>query len=409
MIILNTFPPGYTGGAEVAAYHTCRGLLREGVDVSVLTVNNRAPSVADEWYELDNLPVHRITFHTRRRTSLSDVFDGRIYRAVLRELRRLKPDIVHIHNVSGATLAPYLACRAAGIPVVNTLHDLWLLCPNDMLYRPDGSFCDPARPPGRCRDCFRRYDFWGVLPRRRAIFAALTANVRLFIAPSRALIRQLTCAGYDERRFRWLPNGFADEPPVPPRHAGLRNAIADAHRFHTLVFAGGGVEIKGAGVIAEAIPLLLRYVERLRLLIAGGGEERFLAQFRRYAPAVQVLGPLPFQEMRALFRAADLVLVPSICHENSPVVIYENLQLGNPSVGSNFGGIPELIDHGETGYLFPVGNAAALAEQVILHFARPAHERRRMRQQCVEKSRTQLSLEKHIAGLLQIYQEVLNR
>ncbi|MCX7902269.1 MAG: glycosyltransferase, partial [Burkholderiaceae bacterium] len=49
-----------------------------------------------------------------------------------RELERVQPDLVHIHNVSGATLAPHLACQAAGLPVVSTLHDLWLLCPNNM-------------------------------------------------------------------------------------------------------------------------------------------------------------------------------------------------------------------------------------------------------------------------------------
>jgi len=100
------------------------------------------------------------------------------------------------------------------------------------------------------------------------------------------------------------------------------------------------------------------------------------------------------------------MLVPSVWHENSPVVIYESFQLGNPVVGSEFGGIPELIDHGETGYLFTVGDATALADQVVFHFARPAYERRRMRHRCVEKAHTQLSLEKHITGLLLIYREV---
>ena len=404
--LLNTFPPGYTGGAEVSAYHTSKGLLQAGLECSVLVLNNRTPSATDEWYELGNLPVHRVTFRTRRRTPLSDILDVRIYRAVLQELRQLRPDIVHIHNVSGATLSPYLACRAVGVPVVNTLHDLWLLCPNNMLYRPDASFCDPASPARRCSNCFRRYDFWGLIPHRRAIFAALTSNVRVFIAPSRALIRQLTRAGYDERRFRWLPYGFADHPPAPPRHPALRHIATDAREHRTIVFAGGGVEIKGANVLAEAIPLLLRQVERLRILIAGGGEERLLARFRQYAPAVQVLGPLPFDEMRALLRVADLMLVPSVWHENSPVVIYESFQLGNPVVGSEFGGIPELIDHGETGYLFTVGDATALADQVVFHFARPAYERRRMRHRCVEKAHTQLSLEKHITGLLLIYREV---
>jgi len=407
LAITNTFPPGYTGGAEVANYHTCRGLTRRGIDCSILVVNNRISQSANEWYELDGIPVHRVSFRTRVRRRLTDVFDRRVYRTVRTELRRLRPDLVHIHNVSGTTLAPYVACRMMGVPVVNTLHDLWLLCPNNMLYRRDGSFCDPVRNPRDCSDCFRRYDFWGSVPHRRTVFAALTSNVKMFISPSQAVIDRHVEAGYMRQRFRLIRLGFEEGALEEPHHSGVRAVIGAAHRYRTVVFAGGGVEVKGANVLIQAIPMILRYVERLRIVVAGGGEKRLLAQFCQYAPAVRVLGWVPFGEIRTLFAAADLTLIPSVLHENSPVVIFESFQVGTPIVGSAFGGIPELIRDGETGYLFPVGDAAALAERVILHFARPAYERRDMRQRCVEEVRSHLTLERHLEGVLRVYQEVL--
>jgi len=361
----------------------------------------------DVWHELDGIPVHRLSFCTKKRRPLADVFDRRVYRAVRAELHRLKPDLVHIHNVSGATLAPYVACRTVGVPVVNTLHDLWLLCPNNMLYRRDGSFCDPTQNSRECQDCFRRYDFWGTIPYRRAVLAALTSNVRVFISPSQALIHQHVQASYAPNRFRLIPYGFDGERPVKPSHPGIRGMAESAHHYQTVVFAGGGVEIKGPSVLLQALPTMLRYVERLRVVVAGGGEGRFLTRFHQYTPAVRTLGKVAFTEMRALFAVTDLTLVLSVCHENSPVVIYESFQVGTPVVGSAFGGIPELIREGETGYLFPVGDAAALAERVILHFARPAYERRRMHQRCVEEARMHLTLEKHIEGILQVYREVL--
>ena len=408
LLITNTFPPGYTGGAEVSNYHTCRELIRRGVQCSVLFVNARVPRPVDGWYELGGIPVHRVNFVTRERSPVKDIFDWRVYRAVRAELRRLRPDLVHITNVSGATLAPYVACRLLGIPVVSLLHDLWLLCPNNMLYRDDGSFCDPAQRPRTCSNCFRRYDFWGNVPYRRELFAAMTSNVKTFISPSQALINQHMRAGYNADRFRLIPYGFGDPPPVEPQNSGIRSVLATAPNYRVIVFVGGGVEIKGAGVLLGAISSLMRHVEKLRVIVAGVGERRYLEQFRRYAPVVQVLGWVPFAEIRTLFAAADLTLVPSVCHENSPVTIYENYQVGTPVVGSAFGGIPELIDEGRTGYLFPVHDADALAEKVVLHFARTAHERRLVRQRCVERVRTHLSMESHIEGILQVYQEVLD-
>lgn len=408
LVLANTFPPDYTGGAEVVNYHACRGLIRRGIDCSLLVVNNRMASSVNNWYELDRIPVHRVHLQTRWRSAWNDVFDWRVYRIIRAELRRLKPDLVHIHNVSGATLAPYIACRTAGVPVVNTLHDLWLLCPNNMLYKSDGSFCDPLHSPYGCHKCFRRYDFWGNVPYRRAVFAALTANVRLFISPGQAVIDRHIEAGYARQRFRLLRLGFEESMPQEPQHPDVRAISAAVSRDPIISFAGGGVEIKGPSVLIRALPALLKNVEHLKIIIVGRGEPKYLNQFRQYAPSVQVLGSVAFNDMRSLFAASDLTLVPSTCHENSPVVIYESFSVGTPVVGSAFGGTQELIREGETGYRFPVGDAAALAEKVIHHFDRPAHERRAMRRHCVAQVRQHLTLNNHLDGLEQIYQEVLN-
>ena len=170
LMITNLFPPAYIGGAEVSNYYVCQGLMRRGLSCSVLTVNNRMPRNMDQWYEYDSLRVHRVDFFTRARHAATDVFDSRVYWAVRRELQRLKPDIVHIGNVSGSTLAPYLACRSLGVPVVNVLHDLWLLCANNMLYRSDGTSCNPAEKRAYCQQCYRRYDYWGNILFRRWVF-----------------------------------------------------------------------------------------------------------------------------------------------------------------------------------------------------------------------------------------------
>ncbi len=408
LTVANSFPPvGYMGGAEVSNYHTCRGLIQEGVDCSVLVLNNRVSELVNEWYELDGIPVHRMT-HRPARHALTDIFDPWIYRVTKAELRRLKPDLVHVHNVSGATLAPFLACRTMGIPVVNTLHDLWLLCPNNMLYRTDGSFCDPRQNSPRCRSCFRRYDFWGDIPHRRRFFAALTSNVEVFVSPSQALVDRHLEAGYAAERFRVIPYGFRNPDPQGFSSPRFTEGLKTVSEYRTVVFAGGGNENKGAGVLLQALPDLLRRVSDLRVVVAGGGEQRILAQFRQYAPAVQVLGVVPFAEMRTLFALADLTIVASVWHENSPVVIYESFQAGTPVVGSQFGGIPELIEHGETGYLFSAGDAVALAESLAAHFSRPPLQRRRMRPRCVKEVRTRLTLKNHIEGVRQVYEEALS-
>ncbi len=408
LFVTNTFPPDYTGGAEVSLFHTCRGLMAAGVACRVLYANNRRKTAGDERYSVEGVPVRRVQFATHH--IWQDVLDRRIVEVVRREIRRFRPDLVHVHNVSGASLAPFVACREEGAPVVATLHDHWLLCPNNMLYRRDGESCDPASfPPGShgCGRCLRRYDYWADIPRRGQLFAGLTANVRCFISPSQALIAQHVAAGYAPSRFRRVRHGIEDRPiPSTQLSAEVAQACAAAQSRPTLLFAGGGVEIKGADTLLAALPGLMAGLEDVQVVVAGGGDAQTLQRFRRFAPAVQTLGPVPFRQMRALFAAADLVLLPSVWPEAYSMVIYEAFQTGTPAAGARIGAVPELIDD-TRGYLFAPGDASELTAQVLAHFAKSGQARRRMRQACRRFAVQELSLAQHIAALCAVYAEAV--
>lgn len=407
VFLSHTFVPDYIGGAEVSLYHTCRGLQARGHDCVVLAVNCRGRERADQWYEVDGIPVHRLTWITKKRRAITDLIDARLLPSLYRDLRRLQPDIFHLHNVAQATMAPFIAAQATNTPTVCTLHDHWLLCPGDMLYRADGTLCNPAEhPEGRCGNCYRRYEYWADLPNRRQWMARLTANVRRFISPSQALIDLHVAGGFDRRRFHLLPNALAEPDWVEPRHEQVLETIRLAQSRPTVVFAGGGVHNKGADVVSNAIPGLLAAIPDIQFVIAGPGEPEYFHEWARYAPAVRVLGKVPFSEMRSLFAAADLTLLASVWPENSPMTIYENYQVGTPILASKIGGIPELIEEGKTGYLFPPGDHESLVAQIVHHFQRPPHERRQMRQACVVAARTRWTLEQHLDRIEALYAEI---
>jgi glycosyltransferase involved in cell wall biosynthesis len=409
LTISNYFPPSDVGGAEIAAHNTCYGLRQQGVDVSVLAITARAHRREDSHYTINGIPVHRVSIPKSVPSRYLQAFDPRVYREVRGELHRTAPDLVHIHNVSGASLAPFLACRLRGLPAVLTLHDHWLLCPNNLLLRKGGALCNPTECNSASRQCFRRYDFWASIPRRRQVFARAVANVRAFISPSQKLIDLHAAAGYDRARFRVVRYGIQPALTRIPSAPLARQVVLDRGLPRTLLFSGMVVENKGIQTLIEALPRISERLPDARLVVAGTGDADYMTALGAVGgPRVVLLGRLPFQEMRSLYAAADLTLVPSVWHDNSPMVIYESLLAGTPVAGSAIGGIPELIEHGRTGYLFPAGDAVALAEQVIQHFSRPAIERRSMRRRCVETATAELTLDRHIERLLPIYREALD-
>ena len=407
LTISNLFPPHNVGGAELSAFNTCLGLLERGIEVSALMVHAGLGRRANRLHRVQGVSVRERAFMPLPLGPYLEVFDPRVYRAVVAELRRVQPDVVHVHNVCGASLAPFVACRRQGVPVVLTLHDQWLLCPNNMLYRANGEFCDPAQAPEGCDQCFRRFAFWANVPNRRRALSRLVANVDLFVSPSQATVDRHVAAGYDRRRFRVIRYGIHPRAVQPLSDPSLRGYVRQSAYTPTLLFAGALVEPKGIATIVEAVPLLRNYLQA-QFLIAGSGDGISVSALRSLDPrVVKLLGRVPFQEMRHLYACADLTVVPSTHHDNSPMVIYESLLSGTPVLGSDMGGIPELVREGETGYLFPVGDAGALAEKVILHFARAPLQRRRLRQRAFEYAHGHLTMDGHVEALLGVYAEVL--
>jgi glycosyltransferase involved in cell wall biosynthesis len=267
--------------------------------------------------------------------------------------------------------------------------------------------CDPAEGRGRCPECYRRYDFWGDVPWRRSVMAALVGNVHAFISPSQALVELHVRSGYDRRRFRVIKNGLVTRMPATLTHPGVRRLVSTQGEYNTLVFAGGGIEIKGVGILLRALPMLVRYVERLRVVVAGRGELGYLAQLRHCAPTVDLLGLVPYTEMPALYAAGELTLAISTVYESLSMVTLQSLQVGTPVVGSSIGGIPELVRDEETGYLVRHDDPTALAEKIILHFARAPFERRQMRQRCAAYAAEHFDYDQHLDAVSQVYRQAV--
>jgi len=116
LMISNYFPPNYAGGAELSAFNACYGLRNRGRRLCG-TVHQRADARGGgSTTGIPRVPVQEVGYRLRRPKAGWQVFDPRVYRRVLSEIRRLRPDVVHVHNVSGTSLAPFLACRRSRSP-----------------------------------------------------------------------------------------------------------------------------------------------------------------------------------------------------------------------------------------------------------------------------------------------------
>jgi len=270
-------------------------------------------------------------------------------------LAALQPDLVHVHNWF-PTLSPSIfnICFRARVPVVHTLHNYRLLCVNATLFR-NGHFCEDCigttfRMPGIIHSCYRdSYAGSAVATAGMLMHWSLGTwrrSVDRFIALTEFAKQKLIEGGLPDEGIVVKPN-FVDPDPGP----------GTGHGNHFL-YAGRLAEEKGLRVLincwrdASDLPVLK--------IVGTGPLENELRQAVATLPNVELLGPRSSAEVVDLMGDAAALLCPSQWYEGMPRVVIESFAVGTPVIASDIGCYPEMITQGETGALFPTGDAAAL-------------------------------------------------
>ncbi|QHO78412.1 colanic acid biosynthesis glycosyltransferase WcaL [Bradyrhizobium sp. CCBAU 051011] len=159
-------------------------------------------------------------------------------------------------------------------------------------------------------------------------------------------------------------------PKIKVVHCGLEptfhetDVTAPAGSERRLVCVGRLCEQKGQLLLIEAARLLAERGTKFELVLAGDGEmrgeiETLIAKYK-LAGIVRVTGWISSDEVRAEILAARALVLPSFA-EGLPVVIMEAMALRRPVISTFVAGIPELIEHGEHGWLVPAGDLESLA------------------------------------------------
>lgn len=311
-----------------------------------------------------------------------------------------RPDIAHFHNIHGHLTTSIIGpLNDRGIPIVWTCHDCRLVCPNSS-FLSRGELCERCLPA--------RY--WHVVLRRckkgslgASVVAMLTSywdrmigvprRVERFITPSRFVGTKLAEGRIDPARITSIPN-FTDLTPYP--------GVPEGDYF---VYFGRLLYEKGIDTLIRAAGRLP--VGRLELVGEGPlqGELEDLAR-REGGGRVGFRGFRTGDELRRLISGAQFVVVPSRWYENLPFSVMEAMAAGKAVVAADIGGIPEMVEDGVTGLLYPVGDEEALRAALERLIADPAL-RAEMGRRGREKAERLYEREGHYRRIIEVYDEVL--
>lgn len=277
----------------------------------------------------------------------------------------LAPDVIHFHHYVVFGVETFLIARRArpNVKIVVTLHEYLAICHHfgQMVTKTARALCYESAPD-RCNRCFPeigRADFF----LRKQYISRFLELVDHFIAPSHFLAERYIAWGLPAARISVIEN------IVPPSAAKPRPISVASDEPLRVGFFGQISALKGINVLLDT-GAIFESEEFHGVVFEVFGDHRgqppeFQAEFLRgLAKAgrnIRYHGPYEPKQLDRMMQTVDLVLMPSIWWENSPLVIQEALRNRRPVVCSDIGGMAEKVRDGIDGFHFPAGSSLSLA------------------------------------------------
>jgi len=347
-----------------------------------------------EVYEEDN---DRVAAIAKLRMLAATIWSGETYQAVRKKLVETACDVVHVQNFF-PLISPsvYYAARAEGVPVVQTLHNYRLLCPNALFFR-EGKVCEdclgkPIPYAGVMHGCYR-----GSVVASGGVATMLTVH-RAMKTWTQAVDLYIALTEFARQKF--IEGGLpAEKIVVKPNFVNPDPGVGSGQGNYALFVGRLSVE-KGLDTLLDAWE---RLGTKLPLKIVGDGPlvDQVVEATQRL-PQVEWLGRKPMEEVHALMGEATVLVFPSKWYETFGRVAVEAFAKGTPVIAAKIGAIAELVDSGRTGLHFRPGDAADLAAQIEWILANPA-QLAHMRQEARAEFEAKYTAQKNYETLLEIY------
>ncbi|MHB1176427.1 MAG: glycosyltransferase [Sulfuriferula sp.] len=331
---------------------------------------------------------------SRIKTAVQTAWSFKTRDDVAARIMDFKPDLIHVHNTFPLiSPAIYWVADRLAVPVVQTLHNFRLLCPQAMFLR-EGRVCEdclgsvPWR--GVVRGCYRGSKVQSaVLSSMVTVHRAMGTwrnKVTRYIALNDFCRRKFIEGGLPAERFVIKPNFVDFAAPVEGPRDGF-------------LFVGRLSAEKGVDVLVAAAGHLINAPVR----VAGSGPEETLLEG---VAGIHALGAVSGEAVRGEMNRAMVLILPSIWYENFPRTLVEAFGCGLPVIASRIGALADLVEDGVTGLLFEPGNAQDLAVKMRWAQQHP-QQMAQMGRNARTLYETEFTAERNYQQLIAIYHDAI--
>ena len=354
----------------------------------------------DEYF-INNIEYSNMSLIKKIENGAKMIYSLEASKKIEKLIKETNPDIAHINNYNHQLTTSILQpLKKAKVPIINTTHDLKAICPNYQMLNRNG-ICEECKG-GKYYNCFK--NSCGKDSKADSLMLAIEAYVNKwlksydkidkFICPSEFYKKKFIEFGIAEDRIVHLPN-FVDIELFEPKYEG----------DNYFLYIGRLSKEKGLMTLVKA----MKGIKGSKLLIVGTGpmEEELKAEAEKQNLGnIEFLGYKTGDVLKELIRNCKFIVLPSEWYENCPMSVIEAMAYGKAVIGSDMGGIPELVEDGITGGVFKAGSIEDLTFNInnMLENASNTIEQGKAGREKAEKL---YDKNIHYEKLMGIYQEVI--
>jgi glycosyltransferase involved in cell wall biosynthesis len=412
-ILSDVIPPENKGGAGKVAWLLALGLKQAGHDVHVIASTNRQ-TFKDVREGIPTYHLHA-QYPTRLQAWLS-LYNPQTVNPLRQLLQMIQPDVVNAHNIHlNLSYASFAVAHSLHIPAVFTSHDVMPFAYNRINYFVQHDRCGVESPAD-----YRLPALFNLRQMRLRYNPLRNLVIRKML---RRYTQMRTCVSEAHRQaleandlppFRVVYNGQDPESFKIPTAAieELRSRLQLEGR-QVILFGGRLSPDKGSTQLLAALPAVIERVPAVAVLIlgtknlVGSGFEG--AEFDRLAEHyIRVAGWLSGEALAAAYHVADVVTMPSIVLDTAGMINLEAMAAARPMVSTCFGGSPEIVVDGETGYIVNPLDIHSYADRLSQLLLDP-ELRTRMGQAGQKRLNERFTLSMQVEQMLEVYDEAISK
>ena len=391
------------GGADAVFFNTKNLLESYGIETIEFCTNN-SKNTRSKWekYFVFAPEIRELTgWRKKAQQIIRFIWNRDAAKKLEKLIREERPDVAHLHNIfNGISLSILPVLKKHHVPVVVTMHDTRFICPSS--YFNTRVWCNNCLKYGcvscglhRCyQDDFINSWMCTLEMMHKEKWFRYDKYIDHYIFVSKKFMQF-----YAERHNWFKEKGSVLYNFLPNQY----DIDMSCNRGSYLLYYGRITKEKGIVTLVEAVKML----PNVRLIVAGDGP--LLPNMKQKSiKNVEFVGFKRGDELFDLVKYASFVLVPSECEENNPLTIIESYSYGKPVIGSNMGGISEIIDDNITGFIFQAFSRSALADTIVKAINVTDEQYMQMAQQARLLAEKYFSPQTHYLRLMEIYDKVKN-